>query len=139
MRQESGYAAKLRVAVECDGWSINKLAKELAAMTGNSVETERSAIRGYLKDATPRPARARMIAEIMGVPELGVAENPRRSGVARLEDRLAAIAEANDELLAGQQKALLRQDDLLAELREIRAVLETVRNGRRAAPKQKAQ
>lgn len=60
------YADKLKVALECDDWSQAKLVKELAARTGNAPESERSALRGYLRGSVPRPDRAELIAEIMG-------------------------------------------------------------------------
>lgn len=108
--EDDSYANRLRAAIERDGWSQARLIRELAARTGNAAESERSAVRGYLAGAQPRPERAALIAEITAVPELATVE--RRSATARLEGRLEELAANDAELLA-----------LLLELRDSVALL----------------
>ena len=86
------YAARLRHALDRDGWSQLRLVKALAERTGNAVDSERSAVRGYLQGNLPRPARAKLIAEITEDPALAQVEDPRRSGAARIEDHLEQLA-----------------------------------------------
>ena len=100
------YAARLRIALERDGWSQLRLVRGLADRTGNAVDSERSAVRGYLKGNLPRPERAQLIAEITGVPELGVVDDPRRSATARFEEHLARL-EAHQEALATELARLI--------------------------------
>lgn len=136
-QEESDYAGKLRLALECEDWSINKLARELAGRTGNAVGTERSAIRGYLKEAKPQPWRAELIADIMGMPELASVENARQSGSARLERRLEEGLDRAVAILEGQKTALATQDAMLDRLQgiedELRALRESLEAPARAA------
>lgn len=141
--EDPTYAARLREALERDGWSQARLVRDLAAETGNAPESERSAVRGYLRGAIPRPERAKLIAAVTGVPELGEAEHPRLSGSARLErhlELLSAQLRANQEAgLANQQSALETQQELLAELRSLRAAVESLREELPTAPKRSRQ
>lgn len=130
--ERSPYAEKLRVALDCDGWSLNKLARELAARTGNAVETERSAIRGYLKNSTPRPERAQLIADIMEMPELAVVEN--QSGRARVEARLEEGLERAAEILDNQKDALATQKQILAQLKVLAEGQQALRESLESPP-----
>ena len=129
--EEDTYAARLRKALERDGWSQGRLAKELAAATGNARESERSAVQGYLRGSHPSSKRAKLIAQITGVGELAFV-NARRSAAARLEDRL--------EALAAEVALLLQSADLGHE--KLDRLLTAVEDGfqqQRARPKRKGQ
>jgi hypothetical protein len=117
---ENTYTDKLREALDREGWSQGRLVRELAARTGNAVQSERSAVRGYLDGAKPRPERAALIAEIVGVPDL--AEVEHRSAAARLEARLEELG-TNDAAI-------------LASLQELREAVVELRAALRTAPKQ---
>lgn len=110
------YAARLRKALDREGWSQLRLVRALAERTGNAVDSERSAVRGYLRGATPRPDRARMIAEITGDPELGHVDDPRRSAASRLEDHLEALAVEVTRLLESQADIHAKLDRILDAL-----------------------
>lgn len=120
------YADNLREALAREGWSQLRLVKELAARTGNAVESERSSVRGYLKGALPRPERARMIAEILQYPDLAAVQNPRNSAIARVDAHLEALAANDVEILANQELLLRGQEALLDELQSIRATLDSL-------------
>lgn len=110
------YAARLRKALDREGWSQLRLVRELAKRTGNAADSERSAVRGYLKGNTPRPDRARMIAEITGLPDLAVVEDPRRSASARLDDRLESIEAMLRHVIEFQTAAAAVLGELLDRL-----------------------
>lgn len=82
------------------------------------------------------PARAAVLAEALEVSvlELQPEAAPDRRGLDLL-GLLAKLAEADDEIQANQHKALLVQERMLRELREIRATLSSGDTGTRAAPK----
>lgn len=137
---EPTYSERLRSALERDGWSQLRLVRELAARTGNAVDSERSAVRGYLRGNMPRPERARMIAEITGLPDLAKVEDPRRSTAARLDDHLESLAVLLGDILGNQKSIFRTQKKGVAELEalhdEVRALREAlesleqvVRNG----------
>lgn len=127
------YGDRLRAALESKDWSQARLVKALAKKTGNAPESERSAVRGYLRDSVPRPERAALIAEVMGVPELALVEHPRESGTARLERRLEELAENQARLLDNQRKGVA---SLTAQLRAVQRTLQSLAEDANIEPKQ---
>lgn len=114
------------------------LAKRLAGSAKDDepeVKRWRYVVRRAGKGSEPDNGNITRIVELLADP--GETIERRGRGQHHL-DRLEALAEAVDEIQANQHKALLEQERMLGELREIRAALETARTGRRAAPKRKA-
>lgn len=117
----ASYAESLRASLEAKDWSQGRLIKELAARTGNNVESEKSAVRSYLKDARPNPERARILAELLENEDLAKVPGRRETTAAQIEAHLAGLEDRLDHAF---EAVYAGQRQIRADLEAIQATLD---------------
>jgi hypothetical protein len=118
------YGELLRQAIRDSGVSRRRLSFLLADRLGNKQSSEYRALGKYQRgDGTPGPEKARVIAELLQRPEVGVVTTKnRRDRLADLEHRLEELEE---RVAARQREADVFAGELLARLDALEGVQAT--------------
>lgn len=117
-RPPQSYGARLLAALERAKMPKRRLAAEMAARTGQTLDNERRAIYRYLDGETvPEPDRGAVLAVILDEPELALPPAPldrRRVRLERLEAEVDALTAALETARQVTQDLVTRVEALEA-------------------------